>query len=287
MMHSTCTERPLFGPSRPPLWSGSMGSTNPTHRRFREFMARLLSEPSRSDLVKPVLRSNRTPIVYPGGALIIRNRQHQTTLTRFRTASLAPNQCDKEKSFQCKTSRICIPKAWHCDGNPDCEDSSDEPATCGEINCPPNHFKCNNSRCIIKSWICDGTDDCGDGSDEDQRHACGPRVQPCPHGHWQCPNVTGRCIPLEQVCDGRDDCPGGGDEGPSCTEILCSPKMGCSHNCTETPAGPLCICPRGEILNDTTTCIELTKYPFLINQEKLTTDAFRAVDPHQRGASCI
>ncbi|UYV66406.1 hypothetical protein LAZ67_4001565 [Cordylochernes scorpioides] len=31
---------------------------------------------------------------------------------------------------------------------------------------------------------------------------------------------------------------------------------------------------------------ELAKYPFLINQEKLTTDAFRAVGPHQRGASC-
>ncbi|UYV73502.1 hypothetical protein LAZ67_10003841 [Cordylochernes scorpioides] len=31
---------------------------------------------------------------------------------------------------------------------------------------------------------------------------------------------------------------------------------------------------------------ELVKYPFLINQEKLTTDAFRAVGPHQRGASC-
>ncbi|UYV73699.1 hypothetical protein LAZ67_11000422 [Cordylochernes scorpioides] len=31
---------------------------------------------------------------------------------------------------------------------------------------------------------------------------------------------------------------------------------------------------------------QLAKYPFLINQEKLTTDAFRAVGPHQRGASC-
>ncbi|UYV62126.1 hypothetical protein LAZ67_1007914 [Cordylochernes scorpioides] len=31
---------------------------------------------------------------------------------------------------------------------------------------------------------------------------------------------------------------------------------------------------------------ELAKYAFLINQEKLTTDAFRAVGPHQRGASC-
>ncbi|UYV83485.1 ENTPD5 [Cordylochernes scorpioides] len=32
---------------------------------------------------------------------------------------------------------------------------------------------------------------------------------------------------------------------------------------------------------------ELAKYPFLINQEKLTTDVFWAVGLHQRGASCI
>ncbi|UYV80988.1 ZFPL1 [Cordylochernes scorpioides] len=31
---------------------------------------------------------------------------------------------------------------------------------------------------------------------------------------------------------------------------------------------------------------ELAKYPFLINQEKLTTDAFLAVGPHQLGTSC-
>ncbi|UYV84615.1 RQCD1 [Cordylochernes scorpioides] len=42
------------------------------------------------------------------------------------------------------------------------------------------------------------------------------------------------------------------------------------------------------IVNDTFYQVsnELAKYPFLINQEKLTTDAFRAVGPHQRGASC-
>ncbi|UYV69817.1 hypothetical protein LAZ67_7000860 [Cordylochernes scorpioides] len=31
---------------------------------------------------------------------------------------------------------------------------------------------------------------------------------------------------------------------------------------------------------------ELAKYPFLNNQEKLTTDAFQAVGPHQHDASC-
>ncbi|UYV85019.1 hypothetical protein LAZ67_X004293 [Cordylochernes scorpioides] len=44
--------------------------------------------------------------------------------------------------------------------------------------------------------------------------------------------------------------------------------------------------PEIDIHNGGRSGQELTKYPFLINQEKLTTDAFRAVGPHQYGASC-
>ncbi|UYV62357.1 MSH6 [Cordylochernes scorpioides] len=40
MMHSPCTERPLVGPSRPPLRSGSMGLTI-HHRRLREFIGKV------------------------------------------------------------------------------------------------------------------------------------------------------------------------------------------------------------------------------------------------------
>ncbi|XP_015909717.1 low-density lipoprotein receptor-related protein 2 isoform X1 [Parasteatoda tepidariorum] len=171
--------------------------------------------------------------------------------------SRAPDQCDSEKSFQCRTSRICIPKSWYCDGNADCEDGSDEPSSCGEVECPPNHFKCNNTRCIFKSWICDGADDCGDGSDEDHRHACGPAPQGCPTEEWACPDVTGRCIPLTKVCDKHSDCPGDTDEGPGCTIETCTTKsMGCTHNCSETPSGPICTCPLGKVLNDTKTCID-------------------------------
>ena len=89
-------------------------------------------------------------------------------------ASLAPDQCDSEKQFQCQSSGICIPRAWHCDGTADCDDESDEPPTCGKVDCQQGYFKCNNSHCIFKAYICDGRDDCGDGSDEDARHACGP-----------------------------------------------------------------------------------------------------------------
>ncbi|KAF7489353.1 hypothetical protein SSS_07649 [Sarcoptes scabiei] len=169
---------------------------------------------------------------------------------------LSPNQCDPEKQFQCKTSRICIPKLWYCDGNPDCEDNSDEPQSCGQIVCPTNHFKCDNSRCVFKSWICDGRDDCGDNSDEDKRHACGAVRYECPSDQWSCPNVTNRCIPVKNICDGRADCPNGSDEGPGCGLVSCK-SQNCLHQCKETPWGPLCLCPPGEKLNGTTTCIDI------------------------------
>ncbi|XP_067141896.1 low-density lipoprotein receptor-related protein 2 isoform X5 [Centruroides vittatus] len=172
--------------------------------------------------------------------------------------SLAPNQCDSEKTFQCKTSRICIPRSWYCDGNSDCEDSSDEPSSCSEINCPVNHYRCNNSHCIFKSWICDGTDDCGDGSDEDARHACTAPSFMCPYGQWQCPGVTKKCIDNSKVCNKKIDCPNDSDEGPLCELNECKDhKVGCTGECMQTPTGPLCLCPKGEKLNDTNTCIDI------------------------------
>ena len=171
---------------------------------------------------------------------------------------LSPNQCDQEKQFQCKASRICIPKSWYCDGNPDCEDHSDEPSTCGQIECPNNHFKCDNSRCIFKSWICDGRDDCGDNSDEDKRHACGAAKYDCPSGQWSCPNITDRCITIDKICNGHSDCPNGADEGPGCGLVSCQ-QQNCLYKCKETPVGPLCLCPPGERLNDTRTCVDINE----------------------------
>lgn len=43
-----------------------------------------------------------------------------------------PAQCG-EFDIQCTGSGACIPRAWMCDGEPDCPDGSDEPSSCGKI----------------------------------------------------------------------------------------------------------------------------------------------------------
>ncbi|KAI5632398.1 low-density lipoprotein receptor domain class A domain-containing protein [Phthorimaea operculella] len=236
--------------------------------------------------------------------------------------SLAPHQCQPDKQFQCKSSGICIPKTWYCDGKcgtrssdsamltamtvvmkraarasrrtsasqtssssasppasasprlgiatvseahrneqstPDCEDLSDEPATCGTVQCAPNFYRCGNGRCVFKAYVCDGNDDCGDGSDEGLEHACKPPPFRCPSGFWQCPGVAGRCVNLTQVCDNNFDCPNGADEGSYCDSAECEHQTGlCSNTCKQTPAGPLCLCPSGEELQpDGFTCKDI------------------------------
>ena len=155
-----------------------------------------------------------------------------------------------------------MPKGWYCNGTPDCEDKSDEPESCGIIDCQKGYFKCNNAKCVFKSYICDREDDYGDGSDETlDEHACHAKEKPCADGHWRCPNphATDVCIPLSKVCDDNLDCPAGADGGPLCDNDDCSgTKSGCSNGCVQRPQRPLCTCPKGESLsrNDSRTCVD-------------------------------
>jgi hypothetical protein len=40
--------------------------------------------------------------------------------------------CDQGEEFQCSEHHNCIPSSWHCDGENDCSDDSDE-VGCGEL----------------------------------------------------------------------------------------------------------------------------------------------------------
>lgn len=44
--------------------------------------------------------------------------------------------------------------------------------------------KCNNGKCISRAFICDGEDDCGDSSDESLVHNCGYRTCSDKEFHW-------------------------------------------------------------------------------------------------------
>ena len=35
--------------------------------------------------------------------------------------------CMFSDDFRCVESHRCVPATWHCDGDPDCSDASDEP----------------------------------------------------------------------------------------------------------------------------------------------------------------
>ncbi|XP_052380837.1 low-density lipoprotein receptor-related protein 2-like isoform X36 [Oncorhynchus keta] len=174
--------------------------------------------------------------------------------------------------WQCDDG-ACLPLSWHCDGNGDCMDGSDEmacpcprgqvacmagapgcvntSAVCDglrqcsdgsdEFNCPENQgclqgdWRCRNKICIPKDLYCNGANDCVDNSDE-ACGRCGPMAVRCPGG---------ACLTEDERCDGKLQCSDGSDEPSTCGRTCSEENGGCSHSCVDQPWGALCSCPKG------------------------------------------
>ncbi|KAI6171894.1 Calcium binding EGF domain-containing protein [Aphelenchoides besseyi] len=149
-------------------------------------------------------------------------------------ATKGSNAC--KGMFQCRSGR-CIPFAWQCDNDTDCEHGDDEaPELCD----PKKKIsKCNNQTeyqcetvepsaqrstgrtlhaipslfsnvCIPKGWKCDGEFDCPGRDDE-----INCQNVTCTNDQHKCESFLGHltsCIPKSWVCDGQEDCADKSDE---------------------------------------------------------------------------
>lgn len=120
-------------------------------------------------------------------------------------------QCGTDE-FHCSAGIECIPATFHCDGQKDCLDGSDE------TNC--TSVKPSNAPIFISN---DSITDC-----EYPNRICKDN------------NV---CIHVTNLCDERMDCPDGSDEGFQCEMKACSKINDCSHFCNNAPEGYVCSCP--------------------------------------------
>lgn len=88
---------------------------------------------------------------------------HRNGNTQTDTVS---GNCTKFAEFQCNSGK-CIPIELLCDGEPNCDDNSDETRDrCFAVYCPQFAFQCDYGACVSGEAKCNRRRDCIDASDE-------------------------------------------------------------------------------------------------------------------------
>ncbi|XP_070804166.1 low-density lipoprotein receptor-related protein 6 isoform X2 [Pituophis catenifer annectens] len=79
-----------------------------------------------------------------------------------------------DSQFQCESGQ-CIDATLQCNGEPNCQDNSDEKKC--KVLCLTDQFRCASGQCIGKNKKCDHSLDCNDNSDE---QGCYTTEEPAP-----------------------------------------------------------------------------------------------------------